>query len=404
MFDYYHQIKILLFTGRSVGRPVSLMFVLVLLAACTSMVKTTHVSKRTRAGAAMSLPGDMSREQMFDALSSHEWCTDPTSPPGTSSRVLLLRDGRQNLMLSDDDSALMAPTGSWNFAKLGAHDGALYIASDDTDDTKVTRIILFRFPSYDELELVNTFGQLSTIKYFRCQPLSTSAIRTSRELPALDLGSPWKQLAGTRWRINSELFGVSPTAIQFETAGTVLVSLPSAECTEETRRNRDYGWPVGAPAGSSCIKRTPFDADEYRLTHGVLVHQKKPYLRENDVFNNRRFWLVFAVARLEGAVTYVPPLWTNPRRFQIELWGDGIRRLSGASLAITQFGGDAGSGGLDLAAIPLQGALSPEGTVLLDVTIADFPSNPPNVPVALDFSLRTPGGPTEFNTFYYKPQ
>lgn len=380
-------------SGVAFIRQLGCVAALLLSLACNASVHDAKRHAQARSATAVTTPRngqvqpEITREQMFGLLTTHTWCTEPllahtnSAPPQMSveSQVVLLRDGRYNVFLSDDEIEApdeLAPGGSWNFAKTGAREGVLYLG---TADRQVRRIVTFYFLSDNQLEVNGAFSNRGLMTYLRCQPVATTGADTSAELPLIDLGDDLKKLAGRTWRVVSDVAPTgTPSELHVERDGTVLVTVPSSECDDRTRSTRYYGRIVEHLLGGACRKRAPYDPTSFTSSGKFLTHLRQPYLPASNGSPERYLLLPFEDGSgLEGVVAYAPPLRKSPRPFRIELWDVRSEREVSGTLTITEdLATSTGRESRSLVVVPVRGVIGPQQSVVREIVIDSFPKTP----------------------------
>lgn len=342
---------------------------------------------------------------MFLALSSHRWCQKlplaPDAPLGPSSGLFssleLRPDGKYDKFIADDVLGARPPSPLWNFEKLGARDGILFL----TGEADVV-FVLFRFLSADQLQATGLFpGVVRTQTFDRCQPLKIEGAHTVAGLPKVELGKQVERLAGTTWFITSDISG-APRAIRFEPNGTVLLQLPPSECDLPDDRTAYLGSIVEQLPDGGCWKQIAYEGSLFHLSGRFLVHQQTPYVRDKDRSERRHLWFSFGSVRVEGVISYDPPFWRTPRPLTVELWALRQGAAIDAILTIAQrIAGPPNAEYKDIAVVPLKG-VSFAGTPLVrPITIDSFPDH--THPSQLRLTYREAAGRESAPEYVYPP-
>ncbi|HEX8620081.1 MAG TPA: hypothetical protein VF911_21050 [Thermoanaerobaculia bacterium] len=271
---------------------------------------------------------DLSREEMFLALTSHVWC-DRDFPrkvdPGVFTKGTLDGDDfRSGLALYGNGTFLAEYTSDvvwgrapnkWRFRKTGARSGVLYL-EDPWNWTG--SIVLFEFDAADRIRLAGLWQQgPAVVTYGRCDANPPGQGRAD-DLPEVPTDKELVALSGKRWtRVEGDpVSDLRPSAIDVVEDGRMYVTLRPAIC--ESSREGHLGLRVRDLPGGGCIEAVPYSA-QYRLSGRFLLHGHALYLPAGADLSRKYKVLDFFRGAMEGVVTYVQPL-RLPGTIRVELW------------------------------------------------------------------------------------
>jgi hypothetical protein len=310
---------------------------------------------------------DLTREEMFEALTSHTWCDRDFPQPTETSEffkeyrletgLALYRDGTFEPEYTSDIAYPPTPT-RWNFQKTGPGRGILYLADPQG---RTASIAVFELVAPDRLHVAGLWEHHTTVfKYGRCDANPrTDAL--ADDLPEIARQRALAVLAGTAWprvrdesrdepsitvtyadgRIvekspeipSREALAVLPptvwTLVSDEAPSTkqpakivvfgdgrTHVTLPPSSCTSPSEAQ--LGLPVRRLPDGGCIEEVPYST-RYRRTGRFLLYDSAPYLPAEADLSERYVVLHFFRGQMEGVVAYVPPL-RLPATIRVELW------------------------------------------------------------------------------------
>lgn len=264
---------------------------------------------------------ELSREEMFEALTSHTWCdrdfpAGPTAPEPPfdvpmRTQLSLYRDGTFLPEYTSDIYWGPAQT-RWNFQKTGPGKGVLYLVDPWN---RTGSIAVFEFLTSDRLRLSGLWANSTAIvTYGRCDA-NESVEGLAEDLPeiarkialAVLAGTSWPRvsdepspitvthadgsvveesldvpsreavaaLAPTVWTSVSDLSRDQPAKIEVFGDGRTYVTLPASSCTSSNEGQ--LGLPVRRLPDGGCIEEVPYNA-RYRRTGRFLLFNNAPYL------------------------------------------------------------------------------------------------------------------------------
>ncbi|MDQ3282925.1 MAG: hypothetical protein M3Q69_16105 [Acidobacteriota bacterium] len=280
--------------------------------------------------------GEMSREEIFESLTSHAWCRDldgRSEPPRSDrarTRLRLYRNGTADFWsLSYDELPTVMTPVKWTFIKNGPASGVLYLADSSG---RLGRIVLFEFVAADALRLNAMESGRVEVPYLQCEPLAGKG--QVSELPTIPLLPILDELEGTTWKAVSDVSRVAQASeVRFWRDGRVRLTYAASVCQRLFESGDRYGFtPV---RGGGCARVVPFERD-YRRSGIFLVHHDRDlYAPSSEPVHGTSMFLPFGQDGFEGVVSYARPV-RFPLNLHVELWQAGSQPAAIGTLAISE--------------------------------------------------------------------
>ncbi|HYO76272.1 MAG TPA: hypothetical protein VE010_07405 [Thermoanaerobaculia bacterium] len=338
---------------------------------------------------------EMTREEMFRALSTHTWFGEMIDNGGRREtfeaipygELRLFADGRYDHRMHYDEGHTPPLSGQWNFAKTGPRTGALRFTNGED-----IHIVLFAFPTNDRLVVRDRPLQLA---YVRREPRLESTHGPASDLPDVPLPAALVALVGTRWVSAADNPAPHvPLSVTFLPDGRVQQELTREECPPDVNAE-DMMFRRHRPDGT-CVMDRPFTAGIRRQERFVFLYSIWPYLPAGSL-GPERFGILKFKQPLEGWISYVPTGGV-PSELRISLVG----AAPGATLTIGEMIYENAKTVMtrQLAKVVVAEPIQRDMTTSIHVTFERPPSSPAT---PLMFAYRAPSAKEPVIAIHYFP-